>query len=121
MAVNVLLSSVHRLVAISPQSGTGVSRLAPFLPPAEGSLASDVLCQSLLRLREDRDYDQLCQNDDMWCLLNNLRQSFQTWIRNLGFDLLLGFNGERRTDDGEPKKLTLGLINFLQVFAYFID
>ena len=64
---------------------------------------------------------KVCQNDDMWCLLNNVRHSFQTWIRNLGFDLLLGFNGERRTDDGEPKKLTLGLINFLQVFAHFID
>jgi len=51
-----------------------------------------------LRSQEDQDSDQeLCQNDGMWCFLNNLRQSFQTRIRNLSFDLLLGLLGGRQT------------------------
>jgi len=33
----------------------------------------------------------------MWCFLNNLRQSFQTRILNLVFDLLLGFYEEPMT------------------------
>ena len=41
------------------------------------------------------------QHDAMWCFLNNIRQSFQTRILNLVFNLLRGFYGERRTDDGQ--------------------
>ena len=41
------------------------------------------------------------QPDAMWCFLNNIRHSFQTRILNLVFNLLRGFYGERRTDDGQ--------------------
>ena len=37
------------------------------------------------------------QHDAMWCFLNNIRQSFQTRILNLVFNLLRGF-----TENGEP-------------------